>query len=189
MRQRQRVPGTGRTAAVGANFGPDYQSPSRASFRPWRLCAPSHATPLKRWFPLPGLGCLSVVPPTASGGGHLSRKSFGTPRRSAKLAQPLASPLRPGRGVLIRSVSRRLGSVACVREDASPNEVSGLSNPRMPVLIPPCQTGPPAANQDPPPGNSPGLCLVCIKQLIITAIQPASSRRNRSVRAIDRCRT
>jgi hypothetical protein len=36
----------------------------------------------------------------------------------------LASPLRPGRGVLIRSVSRRLGSVAYVREDASPNEVS-----------------------------------------------------------------
>ena len=39
-------------------------------------------------------------------------------------ASHLASPLRPGRGVLIRSVSRRLGSVAYVREDASPNEVS-----------------------------------------------------------------
>src|SRR5215471_19793936 len=45
----------------------------------------------------------------------------------AMLRSHLASPLRPGRGVLIRSVSRRLGSVACVREDASPNEVS-LSN-------------------------------------------------------------
>ena len=42
----------------------------------------------------------------------------------AMLRSHLASPLRPGRGVLIRSVSRRLGSVACVREDASPNEVS-----------------------------------------------------------------
>ena len=39
-------------------------------------------------------------------------------------ASHLASPLGPGRGVLIRSVSRRLGSVAYVREDASPNEVS-----------------------------------------------------------------
>src|SRR5882724_9666777 len=39
-------------------------------------------------------------------------------------ASHLASPLRPGRGVLIRSESRRLGSVAYVREDASPNEVS-----------------------------------------------------------------
>src|ERR1700733_12074512 len=60
----------------------------------------------------------------------LSRKSFGTSRRSeAVLLQPcshLASPLSPGRGVLIRSVSRRLGSVACVRDDASPNEVSSV---------------------------------------------------------------
>jgi hypothetical protein len=55
----------------------------------------------------------------------LSRKSFGTSRRiGAGPCSHLASPLRPGRGVLIRSVSRRLGSVAYVREDASPNEVS-----------------------------------------------------------------
>ena len=48
-------------------------------------------------------------------------------------ASHLASPLRPGRGVLIRSVSRRLGSVAYVREDASPNEVSRFSTgPSMP---------------------------------------------------------
>jgi hypothetical protein len=48
-------------------------------------------------------------------------------------ASHLASPLRPGRGVLIRSVSRRLGSVAYVREDASPNEVSRLQpNPACP---------------------------------------------------------
>src|SRR5262245_53339203 len=43
---------------------------------------------------------------------------------TVRLRSHLASPLRPGRGVLIRSVSRRLGSVAYVREDASPNEVS-----------------------------------------------------------------
>ena len=60
----------------------------------------------------------------------------------AMLRSHLASPLRPGRGVLIRSVSRRLGSVACVREDASPNEVSNLTNPRMPGLLPGCQTEP-----------------------------------------------
>jgi hypothetical protein len=46
------------------------------------------------------------------------------PANTVRLRSHLASPLRPGRGVLIRSVSRRLGSVACVREDASPNEVS-----------------------------------------------------------------
>jgi hypothetical protein len=61
----------------------------------------------------------------------------------AMLRSHLASPLGPGRGVLIRSVSRRLGSVACVREDASPNEVSVLTNPRMPVPLPECQTEPP----------------------------------------------
>src|ERR1022692_3874309 len=48
----------------------------------------------------------------------------GVARPVVRLRSHLASPLRPGRGVLIRSVSRRLGSVACVREDASPNEVS-----------------------------------------------------------------
>src|SRR6202020_141941 len=59
----------------------------------------------------------------------------------AMLRSHLASTLRPGSGVLIRSVSRRLGSVACVREDASPNEVSNLTNSRMPVSLPGCQTG------------------------------------------------
>src|ERR1700683_1275704 len=62
-----------------------------------------------------------------------------------RMRSHLASPLRPGRGVLIRSVSRRLGSVACVREDASPNEVSLSINLRMPVYIPSCQTGAPHA--------------------------------------------
>jgi hypothetical protein len=63
----------------------------------------------------------------------------------AMLRSHLASPLKPGRGVLIRSVSRRLGSVACVREDASPNEVSVLTNPRMPASLPECQTEPPSS--------------------------------------------
>ena len=81
----------------------------------------------------------------------------------AMLRSHLASTLKPGRGVLIRSVSRRLGSVACVREDASPNEVSVLTNLRMPVSLPGCQTEPPAhrarlagftARSPPPP--SPG---------------------------------
>src|ERR1700753_2208967 len=34
-----------------------------------------------------------------------------------------AQPLCPGRAVLTRGVSRRSGSVACVRADASPTEV------------------------------------------------------------------
>ena len=52
----------------------------------------------------------------------------------------LASPLTPGRGVLIRSVSRRVGSVAYVREDASPNKVSVLHSVlRMPVRRRICQ--------------------------------------------------
>jgi hypothetical protein len=38
-----------------------------------------------------------------------------------------AQPLGPGRAVLTRGVSRRSGSVACIRADASPTEV--LANP------------------------------------------------------------
>ena len=34
-----------------------------------------------------------------------------------------AQPLGPGRAVLTRGVSRRSGSVACIRADASPTEV------------------------------------------------------------------
>jgi hypothetical protein len=45
----------------------------------------------------------------------------GVPRTVA--GSHLESPLRPGRPVLTRGVSRRSGSVACVRADASPNEV------------------------------------------------------------------
>jgi hypothetical protein len=123
------------TAAAGADFGPDYQSPSHASLRPRRSCAPSQrhhvmsTRPMRRsrwrWV-------TSLVRALALHG-------------VAMLRSHLASPLRPGRGVLIRSVSRRLGSVACVREDASPNEVSNLTNPRMPVSLPGCQTEPPSS--------------------------------------------
>ena len=111
------------TTAGRADFGPDYQSPSHASLRPRRLCAPSHVTPGegrhpwptgRNHVPEPGEVVTSLVRALALHG-------------VAMLRSHLASPLRPGRGVLIRSVSRRLGSVACVREDASPNEVS-LSN-------------------------------------------------------------
>src|ERR1700693_6534646 len=55
------------------------------------------------------------------------------------IASHLASPLRPARGVLIRSVSRRLGSVAYVREDASPNEVSFFNLTQHAVSNPECQ--------------------------------------------------
>jgi len=94
----------------------------------------------------------------------------------AMLRSHLASTLRPGRGVLIRSVSRRLGSVACVREDASPNEVSNLMNSSMPVSLPECQTGPPLSSsrrvrftaRSPRPstsGTKTRIRLVAIKQL------------------------
>jgi hypothetical protein len=39
-----------------------------------------------------------------------------------------AQPLGPGRAVLTRGVSRRSGSVACVRADASPTEVLAVSS-------------------------------------------------------------
>src|SRR5271166_4366843 len=42
-----------------------------------------------------------------------------------------AQPLGPGRAVLTRGVSRRSGSVACVRADASPTEV--LARPFCPA--------------------------------------------------------
>jgi len=50
------------------------------------------------------------------------RQSFGTARRNPS-GSHLGSPLSPGRAVLTRGVSRRSRSVACIRADASPNEV------------------------------------------------------------------
>lgn len=132
-------PGHAGTAAGRADFGPDYHSPSLASLRPWRLCAPSHATPAEDT--VPGQGRKTArTPEVTSLVRALALHGVARPSPGRKRSH-LACPLRPGRGVLIRSVSRRLGSVACVREDASPNEVSGLTNLRMPVQIPGCQTG------------------------------------------------
>ena len=121
-------PGQSGTAARRANFGPDYQSPSLASLLSRRTRAPGHTACRPSacgHYPRDTSG--NKRPGKGNPWPHLSRKSFGTPRRTAisvPIASHLASPLRPGRGVLIRSVSRRLGSVAYVREDASPNEVS-----------------------------------------------------------------
>jgi hypothetical protein len=94
-------------------------------------------------------GLLSMSPPPGPGRasarrGHAARAA-GTDGPSApQLVRALAlhgvipregshlgSPLGPGRPVLIRSVSRRVGSVACVREDASPNEVPGQTTQRL----------------------------------------------------------
>jgi len=58
---------------------------------------------------------------------HPSRQSFGTARRircpSSGRGSHLGSTLNPGKAVLTRGVSRRSGSVACIRADASPTEV------------------------------------------------------------------
>jgi hypothetical protein len=61
---------------------------------------------------------------------HPSRRSFGTARRIRNVSgSHLGSTLEPGRAVLTRGVSRRSGSVACIRADASPTEV--LANPML----------------------------------------------------------
>ena len=121
----------------------------------WGLCRPCLSCSTTR---LPPVRC----PQAAPASGTLSRQRVTSRREAAcplsgagtslvralalhgvaMLRSHLASPLRPGRGVLIRSVSRRLGSAAYVREDASPNEVSSLINQRMPAALPECQTGP-----------------------------------------------
>ena len=55
---------------------------------------------------------------------HPSRRSFGTARRIRNIPEATwAQPLGPGRAVLTRGVSRRSGSVAYIRTDASPTEV------------------------------------------------------------------
>ena len=124
-------------AAERAYFGPDYRSPSRASLRPRRSRArlsviPPQTAPHKRHVP-------PAAPEGAAAVTSLVR-ALALHGVASRMRSHLASPLKPGRGVLIRSVSRRLGSVACVREDASPNEVPVLTAPTMPVLIPNCQT-------------------------------------------------
>src|ERR1700691_5111565 len=120
-------------AADRAYFGPDYQSPSRASLRPRRLRALSQTAPHKRHVP-------HAAPQGTTGVTSLVR-ALALHGVASRMRSHLASPLKPGRGVLIRSVSRRLGSVACVREDASPNEVPYLTTPSMPVCFPPVKPG------------------------------------------------
>ena len=46
-----------------------------------------------------------------------------------------AQPLGPGRAVLTRGVSRRSGSVACIRADASPTEVLALTMLALRTLL------------------------------------------------------
>ena len=68
--------------------------------------------------------------PATTGRPHPSRQSFGTTRRVRLSGSHLGSTLNPGGAVLTRGVSRRSGSVACIRVDASPNEV--LTQTMMP---------------------------------------------------------
>ena len=122
--------GTG-TSGYGAVCGPDYwnQNPS---------VSPPSGRGTRGRPPAAQTACAALdtcsqenARRTAPGQTPLTRQSFGTSRRSAtprnsgtRLRSHLAFPLKPGKGVLIRRVSRPVGSVACVREDASPNEVS-----------------------------------------------------------------
>ena len=119
----------------GAYFGPDYRESIVASLRPRRLCTPSHATPGGR----NTIRCPGRRDPRRAMVTSLVRAL--ALHGVAMLRSHLASTLRPGRGVLIRSVSRRLGSVACVREDASPNEVSAKQGKHA-GSVPRCQTEP-----------------------------------------------
>ena len=64
-----------------------------------------------------------VQKPTTAGNPHPSRQSFGTTRRVRYYGSHLGSTLKPGGAVLTRGVFGRSGSVACIRVDASPNEV------------------------------------------------------------------
>ena len=64
---------------------------------------------------------------------HPSRQSFGARRRRPEWASHFGPPLRPGWPGLTRSVSRQVGSVACVRRAASPNEVRLLATGMLPL--------------------------------------------------------
>jgi hypothetical protein len=134
---RQRVPGTGRECSGEGLLRPGLSEsisrlpPSVALARTSSVIPPQTA-PHKRHVP-------HAAPEGAAGVTSLVR-ALALHGVASRMRSHLASPLKPGRGVLIRSVSRRLGSVACVREDASPNEVPVLTALTMPVLIPNCQT-------------------------------------------------
>jgi hypothetical protein len=77
-----------------------------------------------------------VCRPTTTGGATPPRQSFSTARRTRrKVGSHLGSTLRPGRAVLTGGVSRRSGSVAYVRADASPSEV--LAHLLACLIVPP----------------------------------------------------
>jgi hypothetical protein len=64
-----------------------------------------------------------VKNPMTLGKPHPTRQSFGNTRRIRSTGSHLGSTLKPGGAVLTLGVSRRSGSVAYIRVDASPNEV------------------------------------------------------------------
>jgi hypothetical protein len=119
------VPGAGRISGEGPfsarTIGVHYSPPSRRGCNRAMLSHP----PAEAGMHQPGT-LRGQRPPTGPVRHPLVRALalHGVARRQPR--SHLASPLTPGRGVLIRSVSRRVGSVACVREDASPIKVSVL---------------------------------------------------------------
>lgn len=109
----------------GSDFGPDCHWNSCV---PHLLAVPTHA------------GSHAIYAqheeqnPTIVGDPHPSRQSFDATRRvlartTIRAGSHLGSTLKPGGAVLTRGVFRRSGSVACIRVDASPNEV--LTRPIM----------------------------------------------------------
>ena len=103
-----------------SDFGPDYRwnSWSLTSFTVTRVRCHTRSA------------CRRGGKPANTGQPHPSRQSFGTTRRVRLSGSHLGSTLNPGGAVLTRGVFRRSGSVACIRVDASPNEV--LTQTMMP---------------------------------------------------------
>ncbi len=109
---RDRV-GTKRMSNTDADCRSDSSRPSPPHGQDTRGCHPGARTgkgfhALRRRTPLVGASALHGVSGLSSG-------------------SHLGSTLSPGRAVLTRGVSRRSGSVACIRADASPTEVLALS--------------------------------------------------------------
>ncbi len=79
--------------------------------------------------------------PTTVGNPHPTRQSFDTTRRVRYPGSHLGSTLKPGGAVLTRGVFRRSGSVACIRVDASPNEVltRSIMHDEPDGVKPPCR--------------------------------------------------
>ena len=88
----------------------------------------SHAKPHMR-LPAPNYRKARSTEPDDCRKPHPTRQSFGTTRRIRNSGSHLGSTLKPGGAVLTLGVSRRSGSAAYIRVDASPNEV--LTPPMM----------------------------------------------------------